>query len=1041
MVYPLITLYSSEEEKFETNGLGSLAEATSCKVTEEANGQFELEMNYPVHGRRFQDLQLRRIVFTKPNPVDPPQGFRIYEITKPMNGIVTVRAAHLRYDLTGYPVTSFEASTCSTALIGLKEHSLIEHPFTFWTDKETTADFSVATPLSTTSALGGTEGSILDVYGGEYKFDNFTVRLYNHRGLDRGVSIRYGKNLTDLKQEENCSSVYTHVFPYWESEDSLVTVTEPIKTDGDYDFVNVLILDLSSEFEDPPYEEDLIEVATEYIKENDLGKPTVSLTVSFAQLEQTEEYKDVALLERVELFDTVSVEFPELGVSATAKVNQTVYNPLTSRYESVSLGDIRANISDTIIAQDAYVDEAIDETKSFLERSSERATNWITNGKGYMVAVRDEGGNWKEICSLDTPDINSAINVWRWNNGGFGFSSNGYNGPYKLAMTQDGHINADFIDVGSLTANIIKTGILNADLIRAGVLSSVDEETFYLDLVQGILRMKATELTITGKTIPEIVNQAAQNYTSFVVSLDNEYQGISVDSSGLYHGTLSASTKAQASYGSNDVTYDENCYFQPEPSSSITGRWNENSKTYTVTGLSADEGYVDILATYELTGIESGKILTATKRFTVRKVRDGGQGAAGENARDYILELSSTALKRGSGGAITPSSLTAYTYYRDGTSTTRYSYSGRIRFQTSTNGTSFTTVSTSSSNESSRTYSLSSLSTSIVSIRVILYAAGGTTSTLDMVTIPIVADAASLSQRDIFNILTNNGVDQGIYLQNGRIYINAEYIGSGQISADRIDTDNLVAGKVNSTNGQYWAKIVNGRFSGGYNYSTENGYLDLTSNVTMNNKPLYPVLLRAYNNMVLWADDDIRIWSQYGTIQIMRSATGVGWLHIAGTVESNYGYGFINYFYIANGPSLGFYDSTGSVHFVNISSSDVRRKRNIEESDIRAIDVINAIGHCSFDYVDDEKEHWDCGYIAQQLEQIRPEFVRSAPNKDEDGNDTDKYSLFVNDFAILCYATKAIQELSEENDILKSRCESLEQRVEKLEQLVQTLIH
>ncbi len=502
MVHSLITLYPSTETEFTTNGLGALGDAISCSVTEEANGSFELEMEYPVTGRRYSDIQNRAIIYAKPNPVDPPQPFRIYEISRPMNGRITCYASHISYDLSGYPVMPFSAQGAQNAFAGLKQNSVYEHPFTFWTDKDLSSKFKIKAPLSTRSALGGVEGSILDTYHGEYKFDGFQIKLYTHRGIDRGVSIRYGKNLTDLNQEENCSKVYTGVLPYWRDENQGILVKLPenvLPTKGTYNFINVYTLDLSSDFVEQPTVEQLRARAQKYIDDNDLGVPKVSLDVSFIQLEQTEEYKHLTLLERVELFDTVNVEFPEMNVSADAKVCKTVYDALAGRYSSVTLGSIRSSISDSILEQDQSIAQIGNQTKTDTQRAIENATKWITNGRGYMVAIKNEAGDWMEICSLDTPNIDTAVNVWRWNNGGFGHSSHGYNGPYETAITQDGHIVADFITTGTLSASLVKAGVLQSD----------DGKTFYLDLDNGVLKMNASEFTVGGQTVNEISSSVA----------------------------------------------------------------------------------------------------------------------------------------------------------------------------------------------------------------------------------------------------------------------------------------------------------------------------------------------------------------------------------------------------------------------------------------------------------------------------------------------------------------------------------------------------
>lgn len=315
-------------------------------------------------------------------------------------------------------------------------------------------------PKAIWSLLGGSEGSFLDVYGGEYEFDWYTVKLHNHRGADRGVSIRYGKNLTSLEQDANCANVYTGVHPFWTNADgALVELPEKILfAEGNFVEQRIMLLDLSEAFEEQPVEDQLREKAVQYMKDNDIGTPKVSWKVEFVALEQTEEYRGKALLERVLLGDTVSVEFPKMGVSASARAVAVQYDAIHERYRSITLGSVRANIATTIAQQQQTINRV--QNPSFYQNAVDRATSWITSGKGYMVAVRDETGSWQEICSLDSPDINQAVNVWRWSNGGFGFSSNGYNGPFNVAITQDGKIVADFITTGTLDASLLKTGVI-----------------------------------------------------------------------------------------------------------------------------------------------------------------------------------------------------------------------------------------------------------------------------------------------------------------------------------------------------------------------------------------------------------------------------------------------------------------------------------------------------------------------------------------------------------------------------------------------------
>lgn len=343
-------LYPSTETEFKTNGLGALSDTVSCFVEREVNGTYELEMRYPVDGRRYDGIQDRSIILAKPSPYEDSQPFRVYRRTAPMRGAVTVYARHIAYDLIGIPVSPFKANTAQKAMAGLSENAAVACPFTFSTDKETVADMTVSVPKSIWSQLGGSEGSVLDVYGGEYSFDRFHVTLNKRLGENRGVTIRYGKNLTSLEQDRSCADVFTGVYPFWTNSDG-ATVTLPeyiIGVEGTFDFVRILALDLSEAFETAPTVEQLRSRAKAYMKTNNIGVPDVSWTISFVQLEQTAEYRGKALLEEVHLGDTVTVIFPRMRVNVSARAVKTRYNVLLDRFESVTLGKVKSNISDTI---------------------------------------------------------------------------------------------------------------------------------------------------------------------------------------------------------------------------------------------------------------------------------------------------------------------------------------------------------------------------------------------------------------------------------------------------------------------------------------------------------------------------------------------------------------------------------------------------------------------------------------------------------------------------------------------------------------------
>lgn len=494
MSYPI--LYSATETNFSSNGLGILGDCVSCEVTEEANGVFELIMQYPMGGIHYEEISDRSIIKAKADQFRDPQLFRVYAISKPMSGIVTVSAEHISYDLSGIPVAPFTAGSVALALADLKNNAVTDCPFNFWTDKDTSGTFSVSVPSSIRSRLGGVAGSILDVYGGEYEFDNYTVKLHNSRGMNRGVSIRYGKNLTDIKQEQNCASVATGIYPYWagdvDGNTALVELPEKIvNAPGTYDFVKIKTVDFTERFETQPTVEQLRSAAENYVQSNNIGIPTVSLTVSFAQLEQTDEYKHLKLLEQVLLFDTVNVEFPALGVSATAKAIKIVYDSLSDRVKSITLGSTKANIADTVATQQQEI--AKKPSISLVQSVAMGLTAAILGAKGGAVRVLDTDGDGMPdtLYVADNPDPTLAVKVWRWNYEGWAGSKTGYVGPFTLGATLEDGLLAD-----SVTA---------ANLIAGTITSKDSGKTFFLDLDNNILRMQALD-DLNGKYASISVN-------------------------------------------------------------------------------------------------------------------------------------------------------------------------------------------------------------------------------------------------------------------------------------------------------------------------------------------------------------------------------------------------------------------------------------------------------------------------------------------------------------------------------------------------------
>lgn len=463
-------LYEATELNFTSNGVCRLAEATECHVTEERNGEYELTLTYPITGKYYDQIQEGMYIAATHDDKSDRQAFRIYRRSAPFNGLVQFFAHHISYMLNNIILNPITATSAADAFDQMETDTVTTNPFTMWTDVTTAGDFDNETPTSIRSALGGKRGSILDVYGGEYEWNMFTVKLHAHRGLDSDATIRYGKNLTDLTQTIDAGGLYNAIVPYWfgtvDDEDVLVTLPEQyVAADGVTSPVMV-VMDFSSEFQDQPTEAQLRAKASSYLSSNQPWIPSENIKISFVQLWQTEEYKDVAVLQRLSLCDRVNVYYPALGITAEGvKIIKTNYNVLLDRYDEMELGDARSTFADTLIDPMENAIEAATEnlaSKSFMQRAIDHATELITGGLGgHIIFLYDANGKPTDMLVMDTESVGTAVNVLRINVNGIGFSSNGVNGPFESAWTLDGQFVADFITAGTMLANRIKGGTLS----------------------------------------------------------------------------------------------------------------------------------------------------------------------------------------------------------------------------------------------------------------------------------------------------------------------------------------------------------------------------------------------------------------------------------------------------------------------------------------------------------------------------------------------------------------------------------------------------
>lgn len=408
----MIILYEYTETAFTNNGLGCLNDATSCVVSETLNGEYELEMEYPVNGIHYSDIQLRRIIFAKPNSYDREQPFRIYSISKPIGGLVTVNAEHISYDMSGLPVrgaVEHYAWYVKDVFDHIKNNSVYPCPFTFSSDiTEEKKAISLSKPRSVKAFLGTDEG-LLSLFGGEWEFDRYSAILHKERGQNRGVSIEYGKNLTDVTQDEACSEMYTAVYPYYyQEDDGLQRLDEDVVKILDTSYNNVCVLDLTSEFDEMPTQDQLRAKTQEYIKDNKLGEPKVSLKVSFIKNPEV-----IEALQDVRLGDTVGVKFIKIGVNTTSRCINYEFNVLTDQYNSIGLGEPTKTIVDTMTSTSSRIDaanSAIDDTQNDLNDTKDDLTDEIDRATGAEGALSTRITKTEESIETEVARAQGAEN-------------------------------------------------------------------------------------------------------------------------------------------------------------------------------------------------------------------------------------------------------------------------------------------------------------------------------------------------------------------------------------------------------------------------------------------------------------------------------------------------------------------------------------------------------------------------------------------------------------------------------------------------------
>lgn len=569
------------------------------------------------------------------------------------------------------------------------------------------------------------------------------------------------------------------------------------------------------------------------------------------------------------------IEFGDMAYTYDRKWNRYI-TPLTDVSCSVNgKTTVKTQADDPIRGQSKFQSEStkaivearrlVKKEQSAREKAVKKLEETLKNSSGlYETSVAQEDGS--TITYLhDKPTLAESKNVIKFTAEAIGVSNDGGKTyPYGFFLT------------GDLIAKILYAHGINADYIDTGALIVRDSDgniIFQVDMDTKKVIISGDNVVIGGSSLPDKLTKMDNNIASaknMTFQLSNDMQTITSDADGNIPVFPTVATTAKVMYGSSDITND--CSYTITKSDSVTGSWDVDTHTYTVTGLSADNGWIDIRATYLSN-------LAVTKRFTISKQKKGEDGKDGEPGRTYMVEPSCNVLKRGSDKVISPNFITFKAYYRDGDSAARVPYKGRFVVEETVDGSTWKTIYASSTDEDTVTHYLYSILTNssgqavassngstigiprdVTNVRCKLYASGGTTTLMDMQSVAVVIDVDNLTQSQIVEILSNDGEFKGLYYLNGHLYISFDAImgncatlggkknGNGYLKIK--DVDNTVKGLIDRSGYTVFT-----------NYEENSKYMKYTG-VQFSNDGLFPVNVeKFFDNTVDTEITELELWS------------------------------------------------------------------------------------------------------------------------------------------------------------------------------------
>lgn len=1189
----MIQIYKASNTDYENNG-NSVLYPTSCEVEMNLNGVWLLELRHPLDEESVFKFITNGAVICAPTPIGEKQLFRIYNVIK-TDTEVTASARPIFMDSAG---DAFLIDTRPTAKNGQEALDIMMAG----TKYSGQSDISkVATSYYIRKNLieaiaGSDENSFLTLWGGEVLYDNYKIIINERVGGDYGVSAIFGRNLAGIEEEIDTDGVLTRIVPVAFNGHTL---------GGNGPFVDSQLIDKYPvihtqvvKFEDVKLtvdaQEDEQSFATLELLQEELrrlsnlmfadgcDKPTCQYKVDIVNLEDTEEYKDYKILEKIGLGDTIHCKHKRLGIETEQRVISIKYDCILKRNIEETLGDAQADYFDELTTTYEHVNDVIDKKNGNL--IAEKVSG-ILDGMNTQLRYQKDVAKKQDVRAILFEDLDVTSPLY----GSLAIGSQGIQIANK--RTADGR---DWDWTTAITANGA-----NADALITGLLTDKAGRNFW-NLDTGEMQVSGEGFTVDGERIGEIIDKAK----TLTAALTNEYQLVYVNHDGSGADYTECNTRIYVMLGQLEVT--ASAKYTITPSEGVTGHWDNTRKVYQVTNITGNEGYIDFAVQYatlsarkrmEVCKIQAGKegekgtdgvgikstkvtyqssangaviptgtwietipavqenqylwtrtVVTLTSgvdsaSYSVGKMgatgkkgdtgasgvgikntsvtykagesgtsaptglwtstiptvpdgqylwtrtvltrtdstettsysvsRSGTDGADGAAGRVYMLTPNVAMAKLKMDGYPNPQNLTFNAYYRDGATAARTPYAGRFIIEVTEDDVTYVKAYESSTNETEISYNLMtalntgtvdefitagdvdiSVACSITGVRCTLYAAGGTSQKLDTQSVPVVYDFEGMTAEDIFNLLTDYGKIQGLYMKDNQLYINASYIQSGELSVG------MVMDGINGIS-DFVRLIKDGLYSvraDGSVMTSINGYGFLLHDYEKNEADRQRLLGGLHTSLGMDGEKSFQIDLHESDFLDFIYNTGVsnltamrfypntkfvskiGWYLFTEFCLNNYkmyfGQDYKNYlqnlsgaaciatentFAIAHPSGGGFsyimgfssseitaYKKLNMNGWQIVNQSDQRLKRNIKETQVQALEVIKEIQLYEYDWIETEK-HDDIGYVADQLEEISKGFVAETENGIKGTVDHE----------IIKYLVKGVQELTERVETLE----------------------